>query len=350
MAHSSSRVWVSPLEATHDRWATIRNNLSRVRFDRSPFVPQGFQGYVEHLAVQAEDSARAERRRLARLEAEQSRGIGPNHPWIIPFNGRSFRDNRSAVLAMPTVWSIWYEPPPSRPDAPWPTPEEFREEGDERHTSGFGRFLPLPRVPGNETVVWKQKAFLEPYALDYVNPVLWRERGRVLPLEEEGQDEEILAETWMTDTPVDNADSVTAQDVCEFGVANGAEATAWTGFEISEPVGTGDPWPGHRAETHVAQEVEGAGNARQGATSHNQRPRALSRYSPSLEFFPSSRRYNNVELSSTEQDHTAAPGLSRSQEQPRGETEVNLDDGFQYADHDNSAAGEKLRGRVDSAI
>ncbi|MCJ1411028.1 hypothetical protein MMC19_005116 [Ptychographa xylographoides] len=185
MAHTSSRSWVSPLEATHERWITVKDNLNRVRFDRSPFVPQAFSSYLEHLASLAEDLARDERRRLALLETEGLRTSRAHYPWIIPFQGKKFDDNRSAVLGQSSIWSLWYQTPINRPDAVWPTPDEFREEGDERHTSGFGRFLPLPRVPGNETVAWKQKAFLDAYPLDCVNPVFWREPFATFLAEEE---------------------------------------------------------------------------------------------------------------------------------------------------------------------
>jgi hypothetical protein len=41
-------------------------------------------------------------------------------------------------------------------------------EGDERVTSGYSRFPPLPRVPGNETVNWKCKAQIAAYPFDKV--------------------------------------------------------------------------------------------------------------------------------------------------------------------------------------
>jgi len=185
MAYSNSKVWVSPREATHDRWIAVKENLSRVRFDRSPFVPQIFAEYVDHLATQAEDSAKAEKQRLADLEALQIPAGAAQHPWIIPFEGKKFGDNLSPVLSMPSVWSPWYEFTNLRPEAPWPSPEEFKEEGDERHTSGFGRFLPVPRTLGNETVNYKQKAFMAQYPLDFVNPVLCREPTPRFAQEEE---------------------------------------------------------------------------------------------------------------------------------------------------------------------
>lgn len=81
-------------------------------------------------------------------------------------------DGTSTVLGMPTVWTgVQAGLNPNREVAPWPGAEEFREEGDERHTSQFGRFLPFPRYGGNSTVNYKQAKFMPAEVLDRVNPV-----------------------------------------------------------------------------------------------------------------------------------------------------------------------------------
>ena len=46
----------------------------------------------------------------------------------------------------------------------------MKEEGDERNTSGFGRFPALPRVSGNETVNYKHKRVIKLSPLDTVWP------------------------------------------------------------------------------------------------------------------------------------------------------------------------------------
>ncbi|MCJ1392487.1 hypothetical protein MMC18_005354 [Xylographa bjoerkii] len=276
-SHTNSRVWVSPLEKIQDRWLVVKDNLSRVRFDRSPFVPQDRPGYFEHLASQAEDLARKEKKRLGQLEAER----GEHHPWIIPFNGQSFSDNRSAVLAVPSIWSVWYEPPQSRPGAPWPTLDEFREEGDERHTSGFGRFLPLPRVPGNETVVWKQKVFLESYELDHVSPVLWREDTPRF-LEEEDQ---TLAETLMTELHRGNRDGETTR---EAGVLDTTLSTI--NPEVEDHAGTSIRTyhfqVDHQITSPLVQGTDGTPSTSPEPTSTFRKHRHIPRYKPALEFFP----------------------------------------------------------------
>ncbi|MCJ1432818.1 hypothetical protein MMC27_002175 [Xylographa pallens] len=274
-SHTNSRVWVSPLEKIQDRWLVVKDNLSRVRFDRSPFVPQDRPGYFEHLASQAEDLAKKEKKRLGQLEAER----GGHHSWIIPFNGQSFLDNRSAVLAVPSIWSLWYKPPQSRPEAPWPTPDEFREEGDERHTSGFGRFLPLPRVPGNETVVWKQKAFLEPYNLDQVDPVFCRENtSRFL----EGA-EQVLAENAMIDLHGSNSnDGMNG----EAGVFDQTVSTinSEAGTYTSTSQQTENSHSGFLTASELVRGTDGTLNPSLEPTSSFQYDSATPRYNSTLEF------------------------------------------------------------------
>ncbi|MCJ1294805.1 hypothetical protein MMC34_006363 [Xylographa carneopallida] len=301
-SHTNSRVWVSPLEKIQDRWLVVKDNLSRVRFDRSPFVPQDRPGYFEHLASQAEDQAKKEKKRLQQLEAER----GGNHSWIIPFDGQSFSDTRSAVLAVHTIWSLWYEPPQGRPDAPWPNPDEFREEGDERHTSGFGRFLPLPRVPGNETVVWKQKAFLQPFELDQVNPVAWRAATPRL-LEEQ---EETLAETLMTEMREGNNDDEMNPDA---GVSNPTFSSfdSETGEYGSTSARTENSQLDHQIASSMVRNIDGTPNPSPEPAANVRKYQATPRYNPASEFFPAAdalaKRNMVSQLPSPEHSSIATP-------------------------------------------
>ena len=171
MSHTNSRTWVSPEAAEKERWEAAFVNLGRMTLiPRSPFVPHDLDewvaqriSWIEHLKEQKQLRAadlRAERR--GHNMAGLVNGIGP------AFRGKIFGWNRGAVLSQTTIWSVWYQPPEDHPSAPWPSLEEMKEEGDERNTSGYKRFPALPRVPGNETVVWKQKAMIDPYPLDRV--------------------------------------------------------------------------------------------------------------------------------------------------------------------------------------
>ena len=172
MTHTNSKTWISPEMVELERWEVVKKNLERMRFDRSPYVPMNFADWLEHRAAYAAIVAMEEKRRLTQREALDAVGFGPSQYRVTPtFGGKVFNDNRSATLAQKTIWAPWYEPTEDRQLAPWPARDELKEEGDERHTSGFGRFLPIPRVPGNETVVWKQKAFVPTSPMDQVSPV-----------------------------------------------------------------------------------------------------------------------------------------------------------------------------------
>ena len=145
----------------------------------SPFVPRTYSEYLGHRAsVEATKAKRA-----AFLEEQmildkilKSKG----QPRIeSKFESRNFTDGRSAVLCLPTIWSKWYAPGADRPQAPWPSDDEMKEEGNQRNSSSFGRCLALPRVPANDTVAWKQRVQPIQSNLDEVNRLSDAiERGR----------------------------------------------------------------------------------------------------------------------------------------------------------------------------
>ncbi|GAB7337058.1 hypothetical protein MBLNU457_g2466t1 [Dothideomycetes sp. NU457] len=91
----------------------------------------------------------------------------PKREPAIAFNGKDFADTRGTVLACETIWA----PNPEqaeRPIAEWPVYQEMKFEGDDRMRSDklHRRFLPLPRVPANETVLWSQRAVVQSYEWD----------------------------------------------------------------------------------------------------------------------------------------------------------------------------------------
>ena len=171
MSYTNSKTWVAPEAAEKERWTVVLTNLERMTLvPRSPFVPHDYSAWLAHrvawLQSQSEKAnsvaANLQAERKANIKAGLMNGIGP------AFGGKIFNGNRGAVLAVETIWCVWYQPTEIRPSAPWPSMEEMKEEGDERNTSGYKRFPALPRVPGNETVVWKQKAMIDSYPLDRV--------------------------------------------------------------------------------------------------------------------------------------------------------------------------------------
>lgn len=156
--------------AEQEKFATVMDNLTRMELiPRSPFVPRTMNEWLAHRVAFGEDMKEIEMRKLADREAAAEACQGTPRVRIDPpFAGKKFYDNRGPVCSEQTIWSPWYQPTEDHPQAMWPSHEEMKEEGDERNTSGFGRFPALPRVPGNETVVWKQKNVVMAYPFDKV--------------------------------------------------------------------------------------------------------------------------------------------------------------------------------------
>lgn len=181
MSYTSSKTWIAPKKMEQERFALVLENLTKAEFNlRSPFVPQTLGDWLEHRLGLAEDARKEEIRKLANRASQCGSGTGIKKVKIAPvFGGKKFKDNRSPVLAVKSFWSPWYEPTKEYPQAPWPEADEMKEEGDERHTSGFGRFPALPRVPGNETVVWKQRNMVTTFPFDKVWELPKLEKNKV---------------------------------------------------------------------------------------------------------------------------------------------------------------------------
>lgn len=80
---------------------------------------------------------------------------------------KEFADSRGVVLANETIWASKSEQAP-KPIAEWPGNQEMKFEGDDRMRTDklHRRFLPLPRQPANETVMWSQRPVVQFYELD----------------------------------------------------------------------------------------------------------------------------------------------------------------------------------------
>lgn len=192
MTYTYSKTWVAPEMAEKERYAIVKANLERMNLvPRSPFLPRTLAQWIEHRVEWSAMVAAKERRKLRLMKENYEDENGKPRPKIFPaFGGKRFNDNRSAVLALPTIWCPWAESTYEHPRAPWPSQEEMKEEGDERNSSIFRRFPALPRVPGNETVVYKQKNLIVSYPMDKVweLPTLEAE----IPPEDDERMEELL--------------------------------------------------------------------------------------------------------------------------------------------------------------
>ena len=191
----SAWVWASPLIAELERWKVVKANLNAMELiQRSPHVPKNFSEWLTHRAemndikvrcsLNLHSRPRANIVSVAKAKEVQKQighrqamdALGVDRPRVVPaFGGATFEisDNgvgRSGVGAQETIWSPWTRPTEARPQADWPCQAEMKEEGDERNTSGFGRFPALPRVNGNATVNYKHKRVIAATPLDTVWP------------------------------------------------------------------------------------------------------------------------------------------------------------------------------------
>ena len=166
-----AKIWVSPFIAEYERWQSVKHNLKSMELiPRSPFVPTNFSEWLIHRAEMNVIHAQDLGRKLANKKAEVELGRFRERVTAA-LRGTTFDDGRSGVLSQETVWAPWSKPTVQRPQALWPCHQEMKEEGDERNTSGFGRFPALPRIEANETVNYKHRNVVEATTLDRVWPL-----------------------------------------------------------------------------------------------------------------------------------------------------------------------------------
>lgn len=129
---------------------------------KSPFVPSTLKEWLLHRALVLEARTRHIKSRIRdSKEDDEEKAQLVLHEWQL-------RDTRSLVLSQETIWRNHGTDDTSRPQAPWPDSSERKHEGYQRVRSGYKRFLPLPRVPGNQTVNWKQRSPIATYEFDRV--------------------------------------------------------------------------------------------------------------------------------------------------------------------------------------
>lgn len=163
MAYTASKTWISHEAREQESWVKIRDNLARIA-PLSPFTPKTFLEWIDH---RLDNNAEEMERTLAKIAKKKDNKV-PTVPVCQILGGRKFNDHLSLVLARGSIWRPREEPAPGRRLAVWPTYEEFKHEGDDRFKSGYSRFPPLPRDPGNETVNWKQRKPLSQFPFDQI--------------------------------------------------------------------------------------------------------------------------------------------------------------------------------------
>jgi hypothetical protein len=165
MAHTASKTWVSESTKEYEAFVKVRDSLAHIA-PKSPFVPRTFAGWIAHRIEVKEEEYNDITSKIALREATRNKSIpGSLRPVL---KEKEFGDHRVPVLAMESIWISSEASRPGRPQAPWPSYEELKHEGDDRSRSGYSRFPPLPRDPGNITVNWKQRSPLRQFRFDEV--------------------------------------------------------------------------------------------------------------------------------------------------------------------------------------
>lgn len=165
-----SLTWVSDDTRERDNFRRMRLNIAHIA-PNSPFVPADIKGWLMHRVEAMRDNIEKMDRAITLRRTEQASLCKVNIGTAL--DGRQFGDFRSTILAQTTIWRPDEVNNPSRPQAPWPDSSERKHEGYQRVRSGYSRFPPLPRVPGNPTVNWKQRSPIAAYEFDqFGRPVI----------------------------------------------------------------------------------------------------------------------------------------------------------------------------------
>lgn len=174
-------VWVSNLAIEHEKFKAFRL-WSTHACSKSDMVPSTLDEWLAHRTAVLEAKAAVLRRRMKQMEAARISQAprGEMQKALLAI----LSDGRGAVLAQQTIWcqepeqGLGGRPSSNRREksiAAWPCREERTWEGDLRAKTRCRRFPPLPREPGNGTVVWHKRKAIVPYDFDRVRRVPSRE-------------------------------------------------------------------------------------------------------------------------------------------------------------------------------
>ncbi|PGH27273.1 hypothetical protein AJ80_00983 [Polytolypa hystricis UAMH7299] len=165
MSHTASKTWVSKETKEYEAWTKVRDSVVHIS-PLSPYIPKSFGEWIALKIAQKEAiCSRIARRIATRNETRDHAAVIAVSPAL---GVKELSDNLSLVLARETIWVPVERYPADRLLAAWPTIDELKHEGDDRSKSGYSRFPPLPRDPGNETVNWKQRSPLAQRPFDDV--------------------------------------------------------------------------------------------------------------------------------------------------------------------------------------
>ncbi|KAI9706376.1 MAG: hypothetical protein M1836_003381 [Candelina mexicana] len=161
VSHTFSVTWASEEEREHEKFVAIRNAMSRI-VPRSDIVPWKYPDWLVHRVAMLQM-----RRNIIDRKLTLAVAMAGTVKIRSAFGGRKLSLRRGSVLSLSTIWCPWSDGV-DRADAPWPGLQEMKWEGDDRARTGVSRFPPMPREPGNETVVWHQLKAIVAWEFDQV--------------------------------------------------------------------------------------------------------------------------------------------------------------------------------------
>lgn len=139
--HSNSRKWASPTMTQAEAFARSQKGLKHLNI-QSPFAPETLSEFIN-----------TKQRTLAMTQERLKRIIkdreGFSIPILKPFNGKTFQDGCTNVLAVLSHWSdldSWTVEMRAC-EAPWPHISEYKKQSEHQTVTKKGRRLPLPRNP-----------------------------------------------------------------------------------------------------------------------------------------------------------------------------------------------------------
>jgi hypothetical protein len=159
-APGQSRTWRS-VEATEKAQFTRSLNLARYLAPKSDALPKTYRQWVQHRTAMADMEKETMKENLKVKEARQNRDARVEVESAFGPGAKTYTDNHSTVLCLPTIWTPWSTPTPEHPEAPWPTLQEMQFEA--KNMANFGRFLPLPRKPKTTPGAEDESNILTPF-------------------------------------------------------------------------------------------------------------------------------------------------------------------------------------------
>ncbi|KAI9847386.1 MAG: hypothetical protein M1837_002575 [Sclerophora amabilis] len=164
-SHTFSVTWVSQRVVEKERYQGALKNLSRIA-PQSNVAQWAFPQWLEHRLAQLNAEKEALQRKVNTVQ-----GMEELMPVVVTaLGGKTFVESRGAVLSRETIWCKWPDDEKDK-GAPWPSKEEWKWEGDDRAKTGVQRFPPIPRKPGNETVVWHMREAVAAKEFDQVRMI-----------------------------------------------------------------------------------------------------------------------------------------------------------------------------------